>query len=157
MPVGSKAKQFLFPYQFLLAFRSETTWQYTHVGRWFVPVTKTGKKIWCEMIPRNKLNRWSEVVKAVCTRLWKQLLRSKNIKWKTRQCKVHGFIKGRDRRDETSLASRLEHFFRNITSDIVSQAPFSLAADRMTKFFLALHPQKKNKKNKRKTHLLHTP
>lgn len=44
MPVGRKAKQFLFPYQFVLAFRSETTWQYTHVGRRFVFVTKTGKK-----------------------------------------------------------------------------------------------------------------
>lgn len=44
MPVGRKAKQFLFPYQFVLAFRNETTWQYTHVGRRFDFVTKTGKK-----------------------------------------------------------------------------------------------------------------
>ena len=51
-------------------------------------------------------------------------------------------------KERRSLASRLEHFSRNITSDIVSQAPFSLAAERMTKFFLALHPQK----NKKKTH-----
>ena len=56
MPVGSKAKQFLFPYQFVLASRSETTWQCMHVGRGFVPVTKTGKKS-DEMSPRNKLNR----------------------------------------------------------------------------------------------------
>lgn len=48
-------------------------------------------------------------------------------------------------KERRSLASRLEHFSRNITSDIVSQAPFSLAAERMTKFFLALHPQKKHK------------
>ena len=53
-------------------------------------------------------------------------------------------------KERRSLASRLEHFSRNITSDIVSQAPFSLAAERMTKFFLALHPQKKKKKNTNK-------
>lgn len=53
-------------------------------------------------------------------------------------------------KERRSLASRLEHFSRNITSDIVSQAPFSLAAERMTKFFLALHPQKKKKKTQTK-------